>query len=257
MGFLDFLNPFFDLIFGWLLPLPPFWSILILSFLMSLIIVVITKYTTKQDLMKHLKEESKALQKQMRELKDQPEKMVEVQKRHMESSMKYMRESFRPLLWTFIPIIIIFGWMSAHLAYEPIMPGQEFSVRLQFEKGFSGTVNATAPEGIMLTSDSSKPVSDGSAIFTFKADRPGMYSAPGLEFSVNGKTYTKDLLVTNERKYVTPLRQVRDKTVRSIETVHEKVKVIKLGTFSLTWIWSYIIFSIVFSSLLRKVMKVY
>ncbi|MEM4265704.1 MAG: EMC3/TMCO1 family protein, partial [Candidatus Woesearchaeota archaeon] len=112
MGFLDFLNPVFDFLFGWLLPLPPFWSILILSFIMSLIVIIITKYTTNQDLMKHLKEESKELQKQMKELKDQPEKMMEVQKKHMESSMKYMSQSFRPMIFTFIPIIIIFGWIS-------------------------------------------------------------------------------------------------------------------------------------------------
>jgi uncharacterized membrane protein (DUF106 family) len=257
MAFLDLLNPVFDVLFGWLLPLDPFWSILILSFIISLIIIVITKYTTKQDLMKHLKEESKELQKQMKELKDKPEKMMEVQKKHMESSMKYMRESFRPLLWTFVPIILIFGWMSSNLAYEPIMPGQEFSVRVQLEKGITGTITASSPEGIELTSEPSKEVSDGIAIFTFKALEPGTYAAPGLTFTVNNKGYTKDVLVTNERKYLTPLKNIRDRTVRSIETIHDKVQVIRLGTFSLSWLWSYIIFSIIFSSALRKLMKVY
>ena len=258
MGFLDFLNPVFDFLFGWMLPLPPFWSILILSLIMSLIIVVITKYTTKQDVMKHLKEESKELQKQMKTLKDTPEKMLAVQKQHMESSMKYMRESFKPMIWTFIPIILIFGWISAHLAFEPIMPGQEFSVKVQLEKGLGSTiVTATAPEGITLTSDASKDVSDGVAIFTFKADTPGKYESPALTFTVNGKGYEKDIIIGTERVYATPVKTFRDKTVKSIETVHDKVKVINIGSFSLSWIWSYIIFSIVFSSLLRKWLKIY
>jgi len=258
VAFLDFLNPVFDFLFSWLLPLPPFWSIFILSFLVSVIIVLITKYTTNQDLMKHLKEESKSLQKQMKELKESPEKMMEVQKKHMESSMKYMSQSFRPLIFTFIPIILIFGWMSAHLAYEPIMPGQEFSVKVQLEKGIGPVrVSAAPPEGISLTSDVAKETSDGVAIFTFKAGEQGLYSSPGITFAVNNKSYTKDVLVSPERKYANPIKLVRDKTVRSIETLHEKIKVITIGTFSLTWLWSYIIFSIFFSSVLRKMLKIY
>ncbi len=258
MGFLDFLNPVLDFLLGWSLSLPPFWAIGLLSLLMSVLIVVITKFASDQDLMKHLKEESKALQKQIKELKDSPEKMMEVQKKHMASSMQYMRQSFRPLLWTFIPIILIFGWIQGHLAYEPIMPGQEFSVRVEFEKGLQGLlINATAPDGIVLTSDAGKEVSDGAVIFTFRADEAGKYDAPGLVFSVNGKSYTKDVLITAERDYMAPLKNVRDKTVRSIETVHDKTKVISIGSFSLSWLWSYIIFSIVFSSVLRKLFKVY
>lgn len=256
MGFLDFLNPVFDFAFGWLLPLPPFWSILILSIIMSLIVIVITKYTTNQDLMKRLKEEQKELQKEIKMLKDNPEKMMAVQKKQMESSMKYITQSFRPMIFTFIPIIIIFGWISAHLAYEPIMPGQEFSVRLQFEKGITGTINATVPEGITITGDASKQVSDGVAIFTFKGDA-GDYSSPGIGFNVNGRDYYKDIKITAKREYSTPLKSVRDGTVKAIETLHDKTKVIKMGSFSLSWIWSYIIFSIIFSSLLRKWMKVY
>jgi uncharacterized membrane protein (DUF106 family) len=252
-----FLNPIFDFLFGWMLALPPFWSIAILSLIVSLIIVVITKYTTDQDLMKHLKGESKELQKQMKALKDDPKKMLEVQKQHMDMSMKMMRQSFRPLLFTFLPIILIFGWINANLSLEPLHPGEEFSVRVQLEKNVAGVINATAPAGIQLTSDVSKEVTDGVAIFTFKAESEGEYTSPGLTFDVNGKVYNQDVIVSNERKYATPLKQVRDKNVRSIETVHESVKVIRIGSFALSWLWSYIIFSIVFSSVLRKLFKVY
>jgi uncharacterized membrane protein (DUF106 family) len=257
VGFLDFLNPVFDFLFGWLLPLPPFWSILILSIIMSLIVIVITKYTTNQDLMKRLKEEQKELQKEIKTLRDNPEKMMQVQKKQMESSMKYMTQSFRPMIFTFIPIIIIFGWISAHLAYEPIMPGQEFSVRVQLEKNLGATiVNATAPEGITITGDASKQVSDGIAIFTFKGDE-GTYTSPGITFDINGKSYNKEVKITPKRAYEEPIKSVRDGTIKQIETVHDKTQVIKIGSFSLSWIWSYIIFSIIFSSLLRKWMKVH
>jgi uncharacterized membrane protein (DUF106 family) len=252
-----FLNPFFDVVLGWLLGLPPYLSIGILSLLVSLIIVVITKYTTDQDLMKHLKGESKELQKQMKALKDDPKKMMDVQKQHMEMSMKMMKQSFRPMIWTLIPILLIFGWMQARLAYEPILPDQEFSVQLKLVDGLAGVVNATAPEGIVLTGDSSKEITDSTVLFTFKGQE-GSYTSPGLAFTVNDKAYTHDVIISSQRgKYVTPLKRVNDKTVKTIETMHDKLRVINIGAFSLSWIWSYIIFSIIFSSVLRKLMKVY
>ena len=258
MAFFSFLDPIFDFLFGWMLNLDPLWSIMILSLFMSLLVIYITKWTTDQNLMKHLKDESKELQKQIKSLKDKPDEMMKVQKLHMESSMKYMKQSFRPLIFTFIPIILIFGWINAHLAWEPITPEQEFAVEIELVKNLGETIiKAEAPEGIELTSAPNKTVTDGTAIFTFKAKDAGTYSSPGLQFSVNDKTYTKDVLITSERYYETPIKTVRDKTVKSIETVHDKVKVINIGSFSLSWLWSYIIFSIVFSSALRKWLKVY
>ncbi|MEM4242659.1 MAG: hypothetical protein QXM31_02040, partial [Candidatus Woesearchaeota archaeon] len=78
-----------------------------------------------------------------------------------------------------------------------------------------------------------------------------------LVFNVNGKEYYKEVKITTKREYINPIKSVRDSTVRQIETLHDKTKVIRLGSFSLSWIWSYIIFSIIFSSILRKWMKVY
>jgi len=256
MAFFDFLNPIFDFLFGWLLNLTPFWAIMLLSLLMALIIVFITKYTTDQDLMKRLKEEQKTLQKEMKELKKDPEKMMHVQKKAMQANMKYMTQSFRPMIFTLIPILIIFGWIQGHLALEPIMPGQEFSVKIDFYKGIEGSITANAPEGIQLTSDATKEITDGNAIFTFKG-AGGLYTSPGIDFTVNDKTYVQEVEITKERSYLNPINSIRDKTVKNIDTVHEKVRVINLGFVNLTWIWSYILFSIVFSTVLRKWLKVY
>ena len=61
MVFENILNP----IFFPLLSLPTLWAVIILSFLISLIITIIYKYTTDQNLMKQLKEEMKEFQKEM------------------------------------------------------------------------------------------------------------------------------------------------------------------------------------------------
>jgi len=249
MVFSDFLNP----IFGPLLNIPAVYGLVILSFLISLIIVVIYKYTTDQSLMKSLKDETKELQVQMKTLKHDPEKMMQVQKRAMEVNMKYMWQSMRSTIFTFIPIIIIFGWLQAHFAYDPLLPNQEFSVEVLLEKGIEGTVNLSATEGIIITSNSSKEITNGNAIFTMKGD-PGLYD---LQFSVDGKEYAKDILITNEMKYSPVQKIIKDKTVNTIKVDNQPKRVLNLFGWKLGWLGTYIIFSILFSIVLRKLLKVY
>src|SRR3989338_11338561 len=141
MAYYDFLN----IIFAPLLKLPVLWVVIILSFIVSVIIIVITKYTTDQTLMKKLKDDIKDYQKQIKELKGNPAKAMEVQKKAMELNMKYMMHSLKPTIITFIPIILIFGWMSATFAYDGINPNQEFSVTAVFGNA-NGEAGLTVPE---------------------------------------------------------------------------------------------------------------
>lgn len=239
-----------NFLFGWLLSFPPWVGILLLCFIISLLVTLIYKFTTNQSLMKTLKEEIKALQAEMKTLKHDPAKMMEVNKRAMETNMKYMSQSFRPMIFTFLPVIIIFGWLNAHLAFEPIQPGHEFSMDVALASNAQGVIRVMVPDGMTLTSDENKTVTDGHAIFTMKADEPGLYS---VMFSMNGKTYTKDVKVTSERAYLTPALSVKDDNIATITTVHQKTSVL----FGLSWFWAYLIFSLIFSMGLRKIMKVY
>lgn len=254
MGFFSFLDPAMDFLFGWILNLTPFWGILILSLIISILIVLIYKFTTNQTLMKSLKDEIKSLQKQMKELKHDPTKMMEVNKKAMEANMKYMGQSFKPMIFTFLPIIIIFGWMNATLAFDPLIAGQEFTMTVDFEKGASGNITLFAPDGIEITGDATKTVTDGNSIFTMKGEALGIYA---VTFDYNNKQYVHELEISNDRSYLEPVQRVKDGFVKQITTDLEKTKVIKIGSFGLTWLWSYILFSIVFSIALRKWLKVY
>src|SRR3989344_676147 len=141
-------SSFFNFIFAPLLKLPALAAIIAISFLVSLLIIVITKYATDQSLMKSLKEEIKEYQKQAKELRNEPVKSMEVQKKAMGVNTKYMMHSLRPTLITFIPIILIFGWMSSTFAYESITPNHEFSVSAFFEKNTNGNAEIIIPEEI-------------------------------------------------------------------------------------------------------------
>jgi len=246
----SFLDPVLNVLFGWLLNINPILAVLILSLVLSLLVTLIYKFTTNQSLMKTLKEEIKALQQEMKTLKNDPAKMMEVNKRAMETNMKYMSQSFRPMLFTFIPVIIIFGWLNAHLAFEPIHPGTPFDITVAFEKGALGNITAIPPDGMTVQGDATHVIQDGSTTFTFKALQPGTYP---VTFEFNDKPYVKDVQVASERAYLAPELKVNDGAITSITTVHEKTKVL----FGLSWLWSYIIFSLICSMVIRKVLKVY
>lgn len=256
MGFFGFLDPALNFIFGPLLELPPFWGILVISFIISLIIVLVYKFFTNQEVMKQLKNETKALQKQMKELKDNPSKAMDVQKKAMQTNMQYMMKSMKPTLITFIPIILIFGWLQAHLAFVPILPSQDFTMAVEFKDGVSGSIFAEVPDGIELSVPSSKEIKNSQVIFTMRG-REGTYKSPGVDFTVNAKTYTMPVIITNRLEYANPVLVVNDGVVKSITTSNEKRKILNLFGWKIGWLGSYILFALVFSMLLRKLLRVY
>jgi uncharacterized membrane protein (DUF106 family) len=249
MGIFSFLDPVLNTIFGPLLNIPPFWSILIISAIVSLIITLCYKWFTDQDLMKRLKTEMKELQKEMKELKNHPEKAMAVQKKAMETNMKYMGNSMKPTLVTFIPIILIFGWLNAHLAYEPILPNQPFTVSMQFGNHAGEQVMLHTVDTLELLVNNTQIIGNKEATWRLQGPE-GNYL---LTFEYQGTNHTKDLLITTEKEYAAQLERVAHSDIKSVQIHNNKVKVL----FGLSWLWSYIIFSIILSTLLRKLLKIY
>ncbi|MBW2964914.1 DUF106 domain-containing protein [Candidatus Woesearchaeota archaeon] len=258
MVFENLLNP----IFSPLLNIPPVVAILIISFLISFIITIVYKYMTDQTMMKDLKTRQKEFQKKMKALRGEPEKLMKVQREAMEVNMQYMKQSFKPTLITFLPIIIIFGWLNAHMAYEPIMPGQEFPVTLTFNKGYDGdTVTVSVPDGVETVGGASKEIKADMVTFRFTADE-GDYL---LVFEHDGTNYDKELTVTTGKQYATVTKIFKKQPLRMIETGNQKL--IAINLFSLEeggwskgrfgWLATYIIFSLLFSLGLRKILKIY
>lgn len=243
------LSPIFDP----LLKLPMVWVVVIMAFIITLLITLIYKFTTNQNLMKELKSEMKELQKEMKELKSDPQKMMGVQKKAMQTNMKYMSHSMRSMLFTFIPIILIFGWMNSHLAYEPILPGQEFTTSVLFYDNINGNVELVVPEGISSGGDLNKTISNGEVKWVLEGEE-GEYL---LEYKADSKSYTKELLITKEQSYAAPINIVKDKIVRQISIDNNKMNVLNLFGWKLGWLGAYIILSIIFSMILRKLFKVY
>ncbi len=249
MGFISLLDP----VFAPLLALGPLAAIAIICFILSVIITVAYKYMTDQELMKTLKADIKGFQKQMKEFKDNPEKMMAIQKDAMEKNLQYMMHSMKPTMITFIPIILIFGWLNANLAFLPIIPGAEFTTTITFANGAIGPVELLSQDGIKIVSDPVQDIMNNQARWTLKGDE-GDYI---LQYKIGDRMYEKDLKISSERYYATPLKKVKDDMVKQISIDNEKMKPLSIFGWKLGWLGTYIIFSIIFSMVLRKLLKLH
>jgi len=250
----DFIGPLFDP----LLQLGPFWALFVVSLVLSVLITLIYKWMTNQEEMKELKQKTKSFQKEMKKYKDDPKKMMAMQKEAMAVNSKYMMKSMKPTLVTFLPVIIIFAWLSANLAYMPIAPGDNFSIETQFKDVDGDTISLIVPEGLTLLSEQNQTVEEGLAKWDIKAGDAGLYV---LTLDYRGNQYTQKLRVSDKLgDYEAVEQKIKDSPLKLIKTDLTTIR--PFGKFSFfglkpNWLWTYIIFSMVFSLSLRKAMKLY
>ena len=250
-----------NFVFGPVLLVPPFFSVVFLSFLVSLISVVITKYATDQSVMKDLKEQLKAYQDQMKKLKENPEAAMDVQKKAMDVNMKYMMHNMRATLFTFLPIILIFGWMSGHLAYSQILPNQEFGISLSLAPEAAGkNISLSVPDGVRLLSDSTRQAADSKIVFSAVAEKEGEFL---FDVTIDERAFSHVVVVGKSKEGLTAEKSIKQNGLQTIKVEYEPLKVIKFP-FALPlfgeyfgWLGTYILFAIVFSMVLRKLMKVH
>ena len=127
---------------------------------------------------------------------------------------------------------------------------------MTFETDAIGEVILKETEGIQVLSENPAEIQEKKATWKLKASE-GDYL---LEYEYKDQLYEKEVLVTNTNKYRQPQKKVNDKTVSMITISNNKM--MPLGNLSLLgwkpgWLGTYIIFSIVFSMTLRKVLNVH
>jgi uncharacterized membrane protein (DUF106 family) len=244
-----------DTLFNPLLKIDPLLGVLIISVVISLLITVAYKFLTDQKKMKRLKDDIQEGQKNMKKFKDNPKKLMEIQKKAMESNMEYMTHSFRPTLFTLIPIFILFGWLNAHMTYHQLQPNVPFTVQANFDKPTSSVAELVVPSGLTIIGESATTIKDNSAKWTLKGDA-GLYY---YDIKYNGQSYNQSVLLTNEREYIPPQKDFKKSELKSIINGNERIHPLPFSIFGWEpgWLGAYVIFSLIISTLLRKLLKVY
>jgi len=230
-----------------LLSMPALWAILIISFFLSLISLLLTKYLTNQKMMKAHREEMKSMQKEMRvhTKEGRQDKAMALQKTMMEKNMIIMKESFKPMFITIIPFLLIFGWLYANFSFLPLEPQVPFDVDVILsDPGIAVSLQSLPPLNI------SDPIVQDT-VTTFSVSGPsGAYT---LQYTANNITVEQDLIIGT--KYAKPEQAYSTKPFKKSVIGNSQLYVSVFG-LRMTWFWAYFIFSIVFSLALRKILKV-
>ncbi|MBI4149700.1 DUF106 domain-containing protein [Candidatus Woesearchaeota archaeon] len=242
-----------DPVFRPLLGLHPFWAVLIISLVLALLTTLIYKWFTDQEKMRGLKAELKGLQQKMKEQKEHPEQMLSMQKEAMQKNLEYMKHSFKPMLITFLPLIIIFGWLNATLAFQPLLPNQEFEVQAEVYGSAIGKVEMIVPEGLQLVSEPIANVQNGKASWLLKGEE-GEYL---LQVKAGNEVQVKKVLITSQQRYEKPVQEYKESSIRKLTVQHQKLTILRIGSWQMGWLITYIILSIVFTTVLRKLFKLH
>ncbi|MFP4111646.1 MAG: EMC3/TMCO1 family protein [Candidatus Woesearchaeota archaeon] len=243
-----------DAIFGPIASLPSILAIAIFALIVTLITTFIYKLVTDQKKLKELKTRMKSYQDEMKRLsKDDPEKALGVQKKAMSLNMEYMKHSMKATLFTIIPVLIIFTWLNANLAFYPIVPNQEFDVYAEFKEGAQGTaiLDITPSGQVEFISPRETEIVDGKATWSLKGSE-GKYL---LSYTHESETQQQDLIIS-EKKYAPPNKEINQGNFVSGNIVNEKVMPLSFIGLKWGWLGAYILFSVIMGMTLRKIMGI-
>jgi uncharacterized membrane protein (DUF106 family) len=236
-----------DILLGPLMSLNPTLSLAILSLIISAIVTIAYKYLTDQTLMKQLKDDLKRLQKEMKENRSDTKRVLGLQKEAMEKNMTYMSHSLKPSLITLLPIIFIFGWMNANFAFHPLDANTDFTVNA-FTK-VDGPINMySVPADLNITALQNETT--GKNATWIVNGTAGEYV---LKFNFTDQVTEQKVIIG--AKYENPDTR-HSGNISKIIISNKPMKVNLLG-LEMGWIWAYIIFSMIFSTLIRKLFKIH
>ena len=230
----------------------PFIGIVLFSLTVSLFTTLVIFFFTDKEKMRELKERQKELHRKAKEHQKSGNQnaLLEINKQMMMEMPEMMKHNFKPMLITFIPIIIIFTWANANIAYEPIPPQHEFVIVADLERGYVGEVNISVSEEIDVIGNKVKTIENNQVNWTLKGSE-GIYF---LTFIYNGDSASKNLIITEGVEYAKVSEKYKGK-IKTITIKNKKLVYINLLGWKIGWLGSYIIFSLIFSLVFRKIFK--
>ncbi|MCA9477540.1 MAG: DUF106 domain-containing protein [Nanoarchaeota archaeon] len=238
----------------------PFWTVFIVSITVSTLTTLVYKFTTDQHHLRSLKADLKRYQKKLSAQKNNPEKALKIQKDLMKVNGEYMKHSLRSSLYTFLPIILFFGWLSANLAYAPLLPGEPFTVNVSLPAGVTDAATINLPDGITTTDNLTQKPNERTVSWTLSGD-VGHYDA---SIQIGEEEQFFSFIISDKISYVNPLTTFDSSTYfSSIQLSNQKLLIFEnvpllksipwISSFG--WFGAYFLFSIIFSTSLRKALN--
>lgn len=252
----NFIVAFMDLLLNWMLQFPRIWILVFLGFAEALILTLIPKFTTNQDMLKRGKFDKIRLKELLKEAKQKGDKDAIKRYRTTIGSIGTisLKAQGLPLVVSLVPILFIALWAFSRIAYESPRAGDNIIVRAYFPaaqignlahlvpvKGLEAKVpvkraedlvpekpieTSASPNGawiqrIVEDKDTEGKVVDGYAIWVVHCTEGG--GRFPLKIRYKGQTVEKALLV-GDHLYEQPLSYYSEGAIQAVEIAMPEYK---------------------------------
>ena len=199
------INSIFDLFFSPFSSIDPIYGLCAVSFLTTVIMLPIFKYTSNQEAIRRTKSRIMGHLLEVRLFKDDIRTVLSAQKNMLKYNMIYLKHMMKPLIFVMLPVVVIIIQTGLRYEYRPLHPGETAIVKVRLDNpdrlagGGSGVL--TAPEGLKIETPPLR-VNGGEEIYwRIKAEKEGDYD---LKFRTIDKEISKRVVVGEKLTGISP-----------------------------------------------------
>jgi len=266
-----------DLLFGWLLYLPVVAAVAVLGILTSLLMLLVRRWTTNQDLLGRAHADKERLKVLMREAKAAKDKNAARRYRttNGQIALKLMRAEGKPLLAVLAPLILIGTWGWCRLGYSPPQEDEPVQVELSLSASAIGSVAFLVPQRgidaeqryVVLVEEASGDVLAGVARWTVSSKAsPEAYT---LVLNHGDRRFEHDLLI-GQRTFAAEL--VMHEPGRALPQSYVRMRVPRIagmipglypddwrgyGAFFPSWVITYVLFVLPFYLITKRLFRIH
>jgi uncharacterized membrane protein (DUF106 family) len=138
----------FDALLGWLRDLSPDVTVIVVALLSAVVLTLVRKWTTNQDLLARVARDRKRLRVMRREAKRGRDRVTVARLRMLLGviGLKALRAEGRPMLVSIVPIAALATWCFLRLEYHTPNAGEDVEVRLETPMSMVGDVVHVVPQ---------------------------------------------------------------------------------------------------------------
>ncbi len=199
------INSIFDLFFSPFSSIDPIYGLCAVSFLTTVIMLPIFKYTSDQEAIRRTKSRIMGHLLEVRLFKDDIRTVLSAQKNMLKYNMIYLKHMMKPLMFVMLPVVVIIIQTGLRYEYRPLHPGETAIVKVKLDNpgnlagGGSGVL--TAPEGLKIETPPLR-VNGGEEIYwRIRAEKDGDYD---LKFRTIDKEVSKRVVVGEKLTRISP-----------------------------------------------------
>ncbi len=204
------INSIFDLFFSPFSSIDPIYGLCAISFLTTLIMLPIFKYTSDQEAIRRTKGRIMGHLLEVRLFKDDIRTVLSAQKNMLKYNMIYLKHMLKPLIFVMLPVAVILIQTGLRYEYRPLVPGETAIVKVSLSNpdklaGNGGSGVLVSPAGLKIETPPLR-INGGKEIYwRIRAEKKGEYD---LKFRMLDKEINKRVVVGEK------LRRISSKVLK-------------------------------------------